>query len=90
MFGVLFSVGNPAIPLYTNSLGISGRFVGIYLASNGIGLLLFTTVWGVIGDIKDRHKVVAIVFIGLTVLIQLKKADVLNYRKNYLKEAKKC
>lgn len=64
MFGVLFNLGNPAIPLYTNSLAITGRIVGIYLASNGIGLLLFATVWGAIGDIKDRHKVLAIVFMG--------------------------
>lgn len=64
MFGVLFNLGNPAIPLFTNTLMITGRFVGIYLASNGIGLLFFATIWGAIGDIKNRHKVLAIIFAG--------------------------
>ena len=64
LFGVLFNIGNPAIPLYTNSLNISGRFVGFYLASGGIGLLLFATPWGALGDIKDRNKVLGIVFLG--------------------------
>ncbi len=63
-FGILFNLGNPAIPLYTNSLQISGRFVGFYLASNGIGLLIFATLWGALGDLKDRKKVLGLVFIG--------------------------
>lgn len=64
MFGILFNLGNPAIPLYTNSLDISGRFVGFYLASNGVGLLLFATAWGAIGDVLDRNKVLAVTFVG--------------------------
>jgi len=64
LFGILFNIGNPAVPLYTNSLNISGRFVGFYLASGGIGLLIFATLWGVLGDIKDRNKVLGIVFMG--------------------------
>ncbi len=64
MFGILFNLGNPAIPLYTNSLGIKGMFVGFYLASGGLGLMLFSTIWGAIGDILDRNKVLAITFIG--------------------------
>ena len=64
MFGILFNLGNPAIPLYTNKLGIEGRFVGFYLASGGLGLMLFATIWGAIGDILDRNKVLALTFIG--------------------------
>ncbi len=64
MFGILFHLGNPAIPLYTNSLGIEGRFVGFYLASGGFGLMLFATIWGAIGDILDRNRVLAITFVG--------------------------
>ena len=64
LFGILFNIGNPAVPLYTNSLNISGRFVGFYLASGGLGLLIFATLWGVLGDIKDRNKVLGIVFMG--------------------------
>ncbi len=64
MFGILFNIGNPAVPLYTNSLNISGRFVGFYLAGGGIGLTIFATLWGALGDIKDRNKVLGIVFIG--------------------------
>jgi len=63
-FGILFNLGNPAIPLYTNSLNISGRFVGLYLASGGIGLLFFATLWGALGDLKDRKKVLGLVFVG--------------------------
>jgi len=66
-FGILFNLGNPAIPLYTNSLNISGRFVGLYLASGGIGLLFFATLWGALGDLKDRKKVLGLVFIGFGV-----------------------
>lgn len=64
MFGILFNLGNPAIPLYTNKLGIEGRFVGFYLASGGLGLMLFATIWGAIGDILDRNKILALTFIG--------------------------
>lgn len=64
MFGILFNLGNPSIPLYTNKLGIEGRFVGFYLASGGLGLMLFATIWGAIGDILDRNKVLALTFIG--------------------------
>lgn len=66
LFGVLFNIGNPAIPLYTNSLGISGRFVGFYLASGGVGLLIFATPWGALGDIKDRNRVLGIAFLGFS------------------------
>ncbi len=64
MFGILFNLGNPAIPLYTNSLDIRGMFVGFYLASGGLGLMIFATMGGAIGDILDRNKVLAITFIG--------------------------
>ncbi|MCK5387954.1 MAG: MFS transporter [Candidatus Izimaplasma sp.] len=64
LFGILFNVGNPAVPLYTNSLDISGKFVGFYLASGGVGLMLFSTLWGSLGDIKDRNKVLAVTFFG--------------------------
>ena len=64
MFGILFNLGNPAIPVYTNSLDIEGMFVGFYLASGGLGLMLFATIWGAIGDILDRNKVLAITFMG--------------------------
>jgi len=67
MFGILFNVGNPAIPVYTNSLDISGRFVGFYLASGGVGLMLFSIIWGVLGDIKDRNKILAITFFGFAI-----------------------
>ena len=64
MYGILFSLGNPAVPEYTNSLNISGVFVGLYLASGGLGLLVFATLWGALGDIKDRNKVLALIFAG--------------------------
>ena len=64
MFGFLFLLGNPAIPRYTESLGIGESVVGFYLASGGIGLFFFATLWGALGDIKDRNKVLGIVFIG--------------------------
>ena len=64
LFGIFFNIGNPAVPLYINSLDISGRFVGFYLASGGIGIMLFATLWGALGDIKDRNKVLGFVFMG--------------------------
>ena len=64
MYGLLFSLGNPAIPDFTRSLNIPHFFIGLYLASTGLGLLVFATLWGAIGDIKDRDKVQAIVFAG--------------------------
>ena len=64
MFGILFNLGNPAIPVYINLLDIDGMFVGFYLASCGLGLLLFATIWGALGDILDRNKVLAVTFIG--------------------------
>jgi DHA1 family multidrug resistance protein-like MFS transporter len=64
MFGILFSLGNPAIPVYTAQLGIKEGVVGFYLASGGLGLLVFATLWGALGDIKDRNKVLGIIFIG--------------------------
>ncbi len=67
MYGILFSLGNPAVPEYTNSLNITGVFVGLYLASTGVGLLFFATLWGALGDIKDRNKVLALIFAGFGV-----------------------
>ena len=67
LFGILFNIGNPAIPIYTNSLGITGRFVGFYLASGGVGLMLFSILWGSLGDMKDRNKVLAVVFWGFAI-----------------------
>ena len=59
MFGLLFSLGNPAIPLYTESLGIGESVVGFYLASGGIGLFFFATLWGALGDIKDPSEAIS-------------------------------
>ncbi len=67
LYGFLFSLGNPAVPAYTNSLNISGLFVGLYLASGGFGLLFFATLWGALGDIKNRSKVLAFIFAGFGV-----------------------
>jgi len=64
LFRVLFNVGNPTIPLYVQQLKISGVFVGLFLSSTGLGLFLFSTLWGALGDIKDRNKVLAITFFG--------------------------
>lgn len=67
LFGILFNIGNPAIPIYTNSLNITGRFVGFYLASSGVGLAFFAILWGALGDIKDRNIVLAVLFFGFAV-----------------------
>jgi MFS family permease len=67
MYGFLFSLGNPALPKYTASLGIHESMVGFYLASTGLGLLVFATLWGALGDIKDRNKVLALIFAGFGV-----------------------
>ena len=64
MYGILFSIGNPALPKLTESLGIHETMVGFYLASMGLGLLVFATLWGALGDIKDRNKVLALIFAG--------------------------
>lgn len=64
MYGFLFSLGNPVLPHYTRSLGISESMIGFYLASTGLGLLVFATLWGALGDIKDRDKVLALIFAG--------------------------
>lgn len=64
MYGILFSLGNPALPKLTASLEISETMVGFYFASSGLGLLIFATLWGALGDIKDRNKVLALVFAG--------------------------
>lgn len=64
MFGILFTLGNPAIPLYTEQIGVEEHLVGFYLASVGVGLFFFATLWGSLGDIKDRNKVLALAFLG--------------------------
>lgn len=64
LFGVVFNFGNPAIPLYAEKWNIRPSVIGIVLASSGIGLFLFSTIWGAIGDIKDRNKIIGITFGG--------------------------
>ncbi len=64
IYGILFSLGYPAVPNYTNSLSISSTYVGLYLASGGLGLLLFAPLWGALGDIKDRKNIIAFAFAG--------------------------
>lgn len=67
IYGFLFFITNPTMPAYLNALGIGGRFIGLYLASGGLGLLLFSTLWGSLGDIKARNKILGIVFIGYAI-----------------------
>lgn len=67
MYGVLFSLGNPTIRLYTQSLGIHESMIGFYFASTGLGLLIFATLWGALGDIKDRNKILGILFLGVAI-----------------------
>ncbi|MGS0973631.1 MAG: MFS transporter [Candidatus Izemoplasmataceae bacterium] len=67
IYGFLFFITNPSMPAYLDSLDIGGRFIGMYLASGGLGLLLFSTIWGSLGDIKDRKKILGIIFIGYAV-----------------------
>ncbi len=64
IYGFLFFIANPTMPTYLDRLDIGGRFIGLYLASGVLGLLLFSTLWGSLGDIKDRNKILGIVFIG--------------------------
>ena len=64
MFGILFNLGNPTIPLYLDELNIGGVFFGLFLSTTGIGLFLFSTLWGAIGDIKDRNIVLSVTFYG--------------------------
>jgi len=67
MFGIVFNIGNPIVPIHTSNLLISTNIVGIILASTGLGLFLFSTFWGAIGDIKDRNKVIGIAFFGFSI-----------------------
>lgn len=64
MYGVLFHLGNAAMPSYTNALLVSETYVGLYLASTGLGLFIFATLWGAVGDIKNRDKVLGVIFFG--------------------------
>jgi len=67
IYGFLFFISNPTMPIYLDALGIGGRFIGFYLASGGLGLLLFSTLWGSLGDIKHRNKILGIVFVGYAI-----------------------
>ncbi|MFK5882765.1 MAG: MFS transporter, partial [Candidatus Izemoplasma sp.] len=67
MFGVLVNFSNPTMPLYLVHLDLDKSFIGWFLASASLGLLLMAPIWGAIGDIKDRNKVLAFVFLGFAV-----------------------
>ena len=67
MFGVLVNFSNPAMPLYLVHLDINKAFIGWFLASASLGLLVMSPLWGAIGDIKDRNKVLAFVFLGFAI-----------------------
>lgn len=64
IFGILINLGNLSIPKHTEN--IHAGFIGLFFASTGIGLLFFATLWGALGDIKDRNKILAITFIGFS------------------------
>lgn len=67
MFGVLVNFSNPTIPIYLDSLDISDAFIGWFLASASLGLLLMAPLWGALGDILDRNKVLAFTFLGFSI-----------------------
>ena len=36
IYGFLFFISNPTMPIYLDALGIGGRFIGFYLVSGGL------------------------------------------------------
>jgi len=67
MYGILINISNPAYPEYLRFLEIDDKFIGWFLASTSIGLLLMSPLWGALGDILDRNKVIAYSFIGFAI-----------------------
>lgn len=65
IFGIVINLGNLSIPMHTEN--IHSGFIGLYFASTGIGLFLFATLWGSLGDIKDRNKILGLTFIGFSI-----------------------
>lgn len=65
IFGFLINLGNLSIPKHTES--IHTGFIGLYFASAGIGLFFFATLWGALGDIKHRNRILGLTFIGFSI-----------------------
>jgi flagellar motor component MotA len=65
--------------------------IGVRQSVVGLGMTLGFVVGGFVYDVEPvlvfhlSAILLIIVFIGFTILIRMKKVDVKNYRKNYLK-----
>ena len=72
-----------------------GVIVGVRQSVVGLGMTLGFITGGFLFEINQLYVFYfavffyIIVFIGFTVLIRIKKKDVVEYRRKYLKEAKK-
>jgi MFS family permease len=83
---ISFMSDNKAVP--------QGILVGVRQSIVGLGMTIGFVVGGFLYEINELYVFYLavifyiIVFIGFTVLIKIKKTEVVEYRKNYLKEAK--
>ena len=83
---ISFMSDNKAVP--------QGILVGVRQSIVGLGMTIGFIVGGFLYEINELYVFYLavifyiIVFIGFTVLIKIKKTEVIEYRKNYLKEAK--
>jgi MFS family permease len=81
-----------AISFISENRAVSqGVLIGVRQSVVGLGMTLGFVVGGFVYDVEPvlvfhlSAILLIIVFIGFTILIRMKKVDVKNYRKNYLK-----
>ncbi len=83
---ISFMSDNKAVP--------QGILVGVRQSIVGLGMTIGFIVGGFLYEINELYVFYLavifyiMVFVGFTVLIWIKKTEVVNYRKNYLKEVK--
>lgn len=62
--GIVTNIGHPITPYYINQIELPKIVFGYFFAMMSVGMLLFSPIWGAIGDVKGRKKIAIICIIG--------------------------
>lgn len=65
--GIVTNIGHPITPYYINQIELPKIVFGYFFAVMSVGMLLFSPIWGAIGDTKGRKIITIICLLGYAV-----------------------
>ncbi len=64
LVGITTNIGHPITPYYINQIELPKIVFGYFYATMSLGMLLFSPIWGALGDAKGRKIILIICFLG--------------------------